>query len=131
MSAFTKRRADRAGFLLIELLAASLILSTALVVLSRSFSNSAALLQHASYLLRAETLLEEKLGALEQDSSLQTGSEEGAFPGFSSFHWSSEIQQEASSSLYQVTLTVSWKEGRRPHLLTVATLFEKLSETPP
>ena len=130
MSAFVKRKAD-AGFLLIELLAASLILSIALVVLSLSFSSSASLLQHTSFLLRAETLLGEKLAILEQIPSLQTGPDEGTFPGFDAFHWSSEIQQKVPSSVYEVSLTVSWKEGRRPNFLTVTTLFEKPSETHP
>ena len=128
MSAFVKRKAD-AGFLLIELLAASLILSIALVVLSRSFSSSASLLQHTSFLLRAETLLEEKMMEFEQAKTLSAGSREGTFPIPGSFHWSTEIEKETESFLYEVAVTISWKEGWRPQSLTVTTLLAKPSET--
>lgn len=131
MSVFKrKKRASAKGFLLIELLAATVILSTALVVLSRAFSSSSGLLQHASSLLRAGMLLEEKMGEFEQTETLPLGSQEGDFPEAGIFQWSAEIEKRAEPLLYQVALTVSWKEGLRPHSLTVTTLLEKPAETP-
>ena len=130
MFGFKKRRAKVRGFLLIELLAATIILSTALVVISRTFSNSAALLNHAASLLRAEMLLEEKMADFEQEQTLSAGSQEGTFSLPDSFHWSSQIEKRTEPSLYQVALTVSWKEGLRPQSLMVTTLLEKPPETP-
>ena len=116
--------------MLIELLAATIILSTALVVISRILSSSAALLNHASSLLRAEMLLEEKMVEFEQEEKLSAGSEEGTFSFPGSFRWSAQIEKMPDSFLYQLALTVSWKEGLRPRSLTVTTLLEKSSETP-
>ena len=130
MSGSKKRRDNRTGFLLIELLAAALILSTALIVLSRSFSNSAGLLRHASFLLRAESLLEQELLEFEEAPSLEEGPHEGTLPGPEPFHWTAEIQKKSEPSLYQIALTVSWKEGRRSDSLTVTTLLEKQPQTP-
>ena len=130
MSGSRKRKGNPRGFLLIELLAAALILSTALVILSRSFSSSAGLLQHASSLLRAEMLLEERLLELEEADTLAVGSEEGTSSGSGTFHWLAEIEKKSEPSLYQIALTVSWREGRRPESLTVTTLVEKKPPTP-
>ena len=125
-----KREGRRRGFLLIELLAATVILSTALLVLSRAFSNSARLLQRASSQLRAATLLEEKLSEYEMKQTLSAGSEEGTFPLSGSYRWSAEIRKRPEPSLYQVAVTVSWQEVRRPQSVTVTALLEKSSETP-
>ena len=130
MSGFKRRKASSRGFLLIELLAATIILSTALVVISRIFSSSAALLNHASSLLRAEMLLEEKMSELEWEKTLSVGSQEGTFSLPGSFHWSAQFEKRTEPSLYQVALTVFWKEGLRPQSLTVTTLLEKPPETP-
>ena len=130
MSGFKRRKADSGGFLLIELLAATVILSTALVVISRTFSSSAGLLNHASSLLRAGMLLEGKMLEFEQEEKLSVGSQEGTFSLPGSFHWSAQIEKKTEPFLYQLALTISWKEGLRPQSLTVMTLLEKPSETP-
>ena len=129
MFGFKKRRANVRGFLLIELLAATIILSTALVAISRAFSNNARLLRHASALLNAEMLLEEKMAEFEQEKGLPIGKQEGTFPASGSFRWSADIQKRAELLLYDVAVTVSWREGLRPQSLMVTTLLEKQTET--
>lgn len=126
---FRKRRDRGSGFLLIELLAATVLLSTALVAISRAFSNSAALLNHAAFMLRGGMLLEGKMAELEAGGELPVGKTEGGFPEGGPFQWSVAVEQRPEPSLYEVMVRVSWKEGRRPHSLTVTTLLEKPTET--
>ena len=130
MSGFKKRRGNRRGFLLIELLASVLLLSTALVALSRSFSKSAAISGYTASLLQAEMRLEEKMAEFEADATLSPGTPSGSFGEPGGFDWAATVVKRPEPTLYDVTLTVSWQEGSQPRSVTVRTFVEKSPETP-
>ena len=74
-------------------------------------------------------LLEEKMAELEQGGELSVGTQQGSASPPAPFQWSTLIEKRPEPYLYEVALTVSWKEGLRPQSLTVTTLLEKQTET--
>ncbi len=131
------RRAEAAGFTLIEVLVAFAIAALLLVPLLRLFSGGTTALTRseraATAALWAETVLDARTG----ETPLAPGSEEGELPG--GYHWRRTValysdaamsppQPAAPLVAYDVTLSVSWRERGQTRAVTLETL--KLAPPP-
>jgi len=115
------------GFTLVEVIAASVILSGA-VMLVGSIGTQAML---GTGLNRrhemAASLIDKQLNLIDYlgiDAFIESGETEGdsedvGFP----MHWQVETEDQEIDSLYLVRITVSWVERNRPYSVTVDTLF--------
>ena len=133
----SSRRAEPAGFTLIEVLVAFAIAAVLLVPLLRLFSGGTTALTRseraATAALWAETLLDARTG----ETLLAAGADEGDLPG--GYHWRRTVAPYLDAALsplqpgavlvpYDVTLSVSWSERGQTRAVTLETL--KLAPPP-
>ena len=116
------------GFTLVEVIAASVILSGA-VMLVGSISTRAMLGTRLNRRYEmAASLVDKQLSLIDYlgiDTFMESGATEGdsqdlGFP----FHWRVDTEYQELDSLYLVRMTVSWVERNRPYRLVVDTLLD-------
>jgi prepilin-type N-terminal cleavage/methylation domain-containing protein len=115
------------GFTLVEVIAASVILSGA-VMLVGSIGTQAMIgtglnrrYEMASSLIDKQLNLIDYLGI---DAFIESGETEGDSEDFGfPMHWQVETEDQEIDSLYLVRITVSWVERNRPYSVTIDTLF--------
>jgi len=116
------------GFTLVEVIAASVILSGA-VMLVGSIGTQAMI---GTGLNRrhemAASLIDKQLSLIDYigiDSFIESGETEGDSRDFGfPLHWQVETEDQEIDSLYLVRITVSWVERNRPYSITVDTMFD-------
>ena len=116
------------GFTLVEVIAASVILSGA-VMLVGSIGTQAMI---GTGLNRrhemAASLIDKQLSLIDYlgiDAFIESGETEGDSQDFGfPLHWQVETEDQEIDSLYLVRITVSWVERNRPYSVTVDTMFD-------
>jgi prepilin-type N-terminal cleavage/methylation domain-containing protein len=116
------------GFTLVEVIAASVILSGA-VMLVGSIGTQAMI---GTGLNRrhemAASLIDKQLSLIDYlgiDAFIESGETEGDSEDFGfPLHWQVETEDQEIDSLYLVRITVSWVERNRPYSITVDTMFD-------
>ena len=108
------------GFSLIEVLAALVIFSVAIVALVESFGASTAiqadLIEHSRALMLAENVLEEIRAA----NRFETGRRGGPFDGIDAgFEWESQISATDMEGLYRVSVRVVWRDRGEAELTSL------------
>ena len=119
------------GFTLIEVLVSIAILASAVVLILQAFVRGAYVMALAKNRLRAYTFASAKMADVEL--ALQHGREpdpDGRFSaGREQFRWRLDRAPADDPQLERVTLTVSWRQGRRAYESHTATL-RRLTEQP-
>ena len=118
-------KAGQKGFTLIEVIVASLILCAAVMAIGaisvRSLTGTKLNRQYETALAVAEKQLC-VIDYLGIDDFLETGISEGVAQEFEQeYAWLIDTEYQDIDSLYSVTISVSWREGPRPHTVTVET----------
>jgi prepilin-type N-terminal cleavage/methylation domain-containing protein len=125
----TKR--NKRGFTLVEMIAASSILSGAVLILvaitTRSMTGTRLNRQYEV----AASIIERQLSLLDYvgiDEFIELGRAEGDVediePGY---HWEATTEYQGIDSLYLVTITVTWLERNRPYSVSVQTRLNGMS----
>jgi len=126
----SRRRAERAaGFTLIEVLVAFAIAAVLLVPLIRIFSGGIGGLARSERAATASIWAETVLAARDGETPLSEGVEGGDLPG--GYRWQRTValyreggfaQEGRPLVPYEVTVTLSWREGVRVRSVTLETL---------
>ncbi len=122
---------NKKGFSLIETLVASAILSGAVLTIGAISTMSLSGTRVNRRYETALSLIDKQLSLIDYvgiDEFVELGQMEGDFeeiePGY---HWEVVTEYQDIDSLYLVTITVSWVDGRRPYSLSVDTMLNGIS----
>jgi len=122
---------NKKGFSLIETLVASAILSGAVLTLGAISTTSLSGTRLNRQYEMALSLIDKQLSLIDYvgiDEFVELGQMEGDFeevePGY---HWEVVTEYQDIDSLYLVTITVSWFDGKRPCSLSVDTMLDGIS----
>jgi prepilin-type N-terminal cleavage/methylation domain-containing protein len=122
---------DNRGFSLIETLAASAILSAAVLTLGAVSTMSVSGTRLNRRYEVAASLLDKQLNLIDYigiDEFIEIGQTEGDFEGYDPpYHWEVVTEYQDIDSLYLVTITVSWVEGNRPYSISADTMLDGVS----
>ena len=121
------------GFSLVELMVVVSILSIGIVLVVRSFLNSAKALNISQNRIAAANFLEKKMAELEEKAFLERGliaatAQESIKLGFLNATYSSEIApisvEDLDKVLSEARLTLSWREGNISQNAVLGTYFK-------
>ncbi|MBW1869481.1 MAG: prepilin-type N-terminal cleavage/methylation domain-containing protein, partial [Deltaproteobacteria bacterium] len=121
-----RRRAK--GFTLVEVIAASVILCGAVMLVGRVGTQAMTGTKLNRRYEMAVSLIDKQLTLVDYlgiDAFLEAGEFNGQFDDFGyAFQWDVETEYQEIDSLYSVKITVTWAEGRRPYSIAVDTMFD-------
>jgi general secretion pathway protein I len=122
-----------AGFSLIEVLVALVIVGLAMTAIAGVFGNGLVGHRTASDAETALALAEERLALAAATATLRAGSDGGVFAG--RFAWQTTVsryedrddvkqavQSNATLVLYRIAVDIAWRDGRRSRQLALSTL---------
>ncbi len=115
---------NKKAFLLFEVTLTIAILSLGLVFVIRSISMSMRIAKATSSYSQAIGFAYEKIFDLELDSQfdgLEAMSGEGSFSENEQFSWEYLVEQLSDDNLGELTLDISWKEGKRESSFDIVT----------
>ncbi len=122
---------NKKGFSLIETLVASAILSGAVLTIGAISTMSLSGTRVNRRYETALSLIDKQLSLIDYvgiDEFVELGQMEGDFeeiePGY---HWEVITEYQDIDSLYLVTITVSWINGKRPYSISVDTMLDGIS----
>lgn len=122
---------NKKGFSLIETLVASAILSGAVLTVGAISTSSLSGTRLNRQYEVAALLIDKQLSLIDYvgiDEFVELGQMEGDFeeiePGY---HWEVVTEYQDIDSLYLVTITVSWINGKRPYSISVDTMLDGIS----
>jgi len=122
---------NKKGFSLIETLVASAILSGAVLTLGAISTMSLSGTRLNRRYEMALSLIDKQLSLIDYvgiDEFVELGQMEGVFEEIEpEYHWEVATEYQDIDSLYLVTITVSWVDGRRPYSLSVDTMLDGIS----
>jgi len=123
----TGPRKKAKGFTLVEVIAASVILCGAVMLVGRVGTQAMTGTKLNRRYEMATSLINRQLSLIDYigiDAFIEAGESEGESDDLGySFTWYVETEYQEIDSLYLVRITVSWAEGRRPYSLSVDTMF--------
>ncbi len=124
----TTYRRHLRGFTLVEVIAASVILSGAVMLVGTIGSQAmigTGLNRHHEM---AVSLIDKQLSLIDYlgiDAFIEAGETEGDSQDFGyALHWQVETEDQEIDGLYLVKITVSWVERNRPYSVSVDTMFD-------
>ena len=121
-----RRRAK--GFTLVEVIAASVILCGAVMLVGRVGTQAMTGTKLNRRYEMAASLVDRQLSLIDYlgiDAFIEAGESEGESEDFGyTFHWQVVTEYQELDSLFLVRITVTWAEGRRPYSVTVDTMFD-------
>ncbi|MCH8118137.1 MAG: prepilin-type N-terminal cleavage/methylation domain-containing protein [Planctomycetes bacterium] len=124
-------KTSRKGFSLIETLVASAILSGAVLTIGAISTMSLSGTRVNRRYETALSLIDKQLSLIDYvgiDEFVELGQMEGDFEEIEPvYHWEVVTEYQDIDSLYLVTITVSWVDGRRPYSLSVDTMLNGIS----
>ena len=95
---------DNKGFLLLEVIVSIVIITSALLFVTRSYSVSKQAIERSRDLFKSGLLLEEEMFAFEEKGEIGEGSKEGEFSNNKDYFW--KINAAPTANLNTVTLSV-------------------------
>jgi len=120
------------GFTLVEVIAASVILCGAVMLVGRVGTQAMTGTKLNRHYEMACSLVERQLTLLDYvgiDAFIESGETEGQSDDLGyTFNWQAETEYLELDSLYSVKITVSWLEGVRPYSITVETMFDGVAQ---
>ncbi len=112
-----------------EVLISMVILSVALVFITRSLLSSLKAVRTSSSMFRAGLMLEERLWEYEAAGGIPVGKNEGEFEGTGrEFMWAEESVKVDELPINDVKLVVRWKEGNLTRHISVETYLWESGE---
>ncbi len=121
------RRKDT-GFTLVEVIAASVILCGAVMLVGRVGTQAMTGTKLNRRYEMAASLVDRQLSLIDYlgiDAFIEAGESEGDSEDFGyMFHWEVVTEYLEIDSLFLVRITVMWAEGRRPYSISVDTMFD-------
>ena len=124
-------KTNKKGFSLIETLVASAILSGAVLTVGAISTMSLSGTRLNRRYEMAASLIDKQLSLIDYvgiDEFVELGQMEGVFEEIEpEYHWEVATEYQDIDSLYLVTITVSWVDGRRPYSLSVDTMLDGIS----
>ncbi len=124
-------KTNKKGFSLIETLVASAILSGAVLTIGAISTMSLSGTRVNRRYETALSLIDKQLSLIDYvgiDEFVELGQMEGDFEEVEpAYHWEVATEYQDIDSLYLVTITVSWVDGRRPYSLSVDTMLDGIS----
>ena len=121
-----RRRAK--GFTLVEVIAASVILCGAVMLVGRVGTQAMTGTKLNRRYEMAASLVDRQLSLIDYlgiDAFIEAGESEGESEDFGyTFHWQVVTEYQEIDSLFLVRITVTWAEGRRPYSISVDTMFD-------
>jgi len=131
-------RLRTAGFTLVELVIAFVLLAIGIVAILGLVGQSALNARLARNRTQAALLAQQRMEELLSQPDLQPGISEGDFGDrFPQFRWRAQVEQVSESTdpsqtpLYRLTVIVEWQEGARPQSVQLDTLWSPVPLTPP
>jgi len=122
---------NKKAFSLIETLVASAILSGAVLTLGAISTMSLSGTRLNRRYEVAASLLDKQLNLIDYigiDEFIDLGQLEGYFEGYEpAYRWEVVTEYQDIDSLYLVTITVSWIDGKRPYSISVDTMLDGVS----
>jgi prepilin-type N-terminal cleavage/methylation domain-containing protein len=124
----TGPRRKTKGFTLVEVIAASVILCGAVMLVGRVGTQAMTGTKLNRRYEMAASLADRQLSLIDYlgiDAFIEAGESEGESEDFGyTFHWQVVTEYQELDSLFLVRITVTWAEGRRPYSVTVDTMFD-------
>ncbi len=121
------RRKNR-GFTLVEVIAASVILCGAVMLVGRVGTQAMTGTKLNRRYEMAASVIDRQLSLIDYlgiDAFIEAGESEGESEDFGyTFHWEVVTEYQELDSLFLVRITVVWAEGRRPYSISVDTMFD-------
>lgn len=125
-------RRQAKGFTLVEVIAASVILCGAVMLVGRVGTQAMTGTKLNRHYEMACSLVERQLTLLDYvgiDAFIESGETEGQSDDLGyTFNWQAETEYLELDSLYSVKINVSWLEGIRPYSITVETMFDGVAQ---
>lgn len=119
------------GFNLVETLAASMILSGAVLTLGAISTNALTSTRLHRHYEMAASVIDQQLTLIDQvgiDQFIEAGQMEGMNDQFEpGYQWVVATEYAGADNLYAVKITVTWPEGRRPYSVTAQTMLNGVS----
>jgi prepilin-type N-terminal cleavage/methylation domain-containing protein len=124
----TGPRRKAKGFTLVEVIASSVILCGAVMLVGRVGTQAMTGVKLNRHYEMAASLIDKQLSLIDYigiDGFVESGESEGQSDdlGFT-FNWSVQTEYQEIDSLYLVRITVTWIEGKRPYSISVDTMFD-------
>ena len=117
-----KRLRDEQGYLLVEVLLATIILSVGIITMLRSFDKSIEVARYSRNHARAMCLLEQKLMELRSESLGWPTVRAGESPEWADEFTIDLASVEGEGSVGEIRITIGWREGGRGRSISVNTL---------
>lgn len=118
---------NKRGFTLVETVTSSAILCGAVLTLVAITSRSLTATRTNRQYEIAASIIDRQLSLLDYvgiDEFIEIGQAEGTVEDFEpGYHWSVSTEYQGIDSLYLVTITVTWSEGKRPYSVSVQTML--------
>ncbi|MFA0732568.1 MAG: hypothetical protein LKKZDAJK_000721 [Candidatus Fervidibacter sp.] len=131
-------RLRTAGFTLVELVIAFVLLAMGIVAILELVGQSALNARLARNRTQAALLAQQRMEELLSQPDLQPGVSEGDFGDrFPQFRWRTQVEQVSGSTdpsqtpLYRLTVVVEWQEGTRTQSVQLDTLWSPVPLIPP
>ncbi len=124
-----RKRRNKKGFLLLEVLVSVALLSFGLVLIMNTFTRSLRSFELSDNYFRANLLLSKKLFEIENypEEFLEEGQSDGSFEDFGGkFSWWLEVKKIEEEKLNEVKLKVLWLQNRKEEALTIATYYSNV-----
>jgi|GEM_PF-507754 len=119
------------GFNLVETLAATMILSGAVLTLGAISTNALTSTRLHRHYEVAASVIDQQLTLIDQvgiDQFIEAGQMEGINDQFEpGYQWVVATEYVGTDNLYAVKITVTWLEGRRPYSVTAQTMLNGAS----
>ncbi len=115
------------GFSLVETIIAGMILSGAVLTLGAISTNALTDTGLNRHYATAAALIDKQLNLIDYigvDQFIETGQMDGMEQVEPGYQWHVTTEYQGTDSLYMVTITMTWAEGRRMHNLTVQTMLD-------
>ncbi len=124
-----RKRRNKKGFLLLEVLISVAILSFGLVLIINSFSKSLRVSELSENYFKANLLLSKKLFEIENNPEgfLEERQSNGNFEDLGGrFSWQLEVEKIEEEKLSEVKLKVFWLQNKKEEALTIATYYSNV-----
>jgi general secretion pathway protein I len=132
MSCLCPPRRPPRGFTLVEILAALIIFSVAVVAIIQSLGTAVAFQADLAMRQRATMLARNVMEEIRYTGDLREGDEEGDYEDTDAgYHWRTDIAETDTPDLYDVKVTISWNQGRNAHDVELSTFMYKQAEGTP
>ncbi len=123
----TNHRSKERGFNLVETLAASMVLSGAVLALGAISTNTLTHSRVHRHYEHAASVIDLQLNAIDSigiDKFIEAGQMEGMTDQFEpGYQWIVTTEYTGTDNLYLVKITVTWLEGKRPYSMTAQTML--------